>query len=392
MADFAWRCATLDAPWRPRDGAGLLSFEGSMYLLGGWHPCEDGDQPFLGTNWTVDSEVWRTQDGVAWECITTEAAWPGRHTAGYCVHDGKMWVLGGDIYCNTDDVWCSSDGVEWTCMCEAAPWGPGRVTHHTVVFEGAIYVIGGQTTPQFRANTPNVGKYKTAPPVDEAFFSDVWRSVDGASWECLTKDAPWGPRALIGGSAVKDGYIWLLGGGLYDTPGRPARDFRNDVWRSRDGVGWELVLAEAPWAARQYHDCAVFDNKLWVCEGYGLERGSSMTVSYGAGRQNKWHLITDSGGGENKEEHWPSLDELQAQGESLANRSDVWYSEDGVEWHELSGTPWLPRHAASLCAHRGELWLMAGNAVDPKDGSWTVSDAWALARRPTAAATGRHKL
>ena len=119
---------TLDAPWRPRDGAGLVSFDGSLWLLGGWRVREDGpsgpgnleDTAFEGTGWTVDSEIWKSDDGSAWEYVAS-APWPGRHTAGYVVHAGRMWVVGGDCYSNSADVWSSADGIEWECATADAP-------------------------------------------------------------------------------------------------------------------------------------------------------------------------------------------------------------------------------------------------------------------------------
>ena len=50
----------------------------------------------------------------------------------------------------------------------------------------------------------------------------------------------------------------------------------------------------------------------------------------------------------------------------------MWYSEDGVTWHELPGTPWLPRHAASVCVFDDALWVVAGNNM--------TSDSWRLDR------------
>jgi hypothetical protein len=135
---------------------------------------------------------------------------------------------------------------------------------------------------------------------------------------------------MIGGSAVLHGRMWLLGGGTYDTPSAPQRRFYNDVWSSADGISWTQPVASAPWEPRQYHDVAVFDGRLWVMEGYAPS---------------------------------PTSD---AQG----NRNDVWHSADGVEWHELSGTPWAPRHAASLFVYQNALWVVAGNNMTP--------DVWKL--------------
>ena len=72
---------------------------------------------------------------------------------------------------------------------------------------------------------------------------------------------------------------------------------------------------------------AVFDDRMWVMEGWAAESG---------------------------------------------NRRDVWHSADGVEWTELPHTPWAPRHAASVFVHDGSLWMVAGNNMEP--------DVWRLSR------------
>jgi hypothetical protein len=133
---------------------------------------------------------------------------------------------------------------------------------------------------------------------------------------------------MIGGSAVMNGRIWILGGGTYDTPQTPARKYHNDVWSSADGIHWQQDTKAAPWHPRQYHDVAVWDNRLWVMEGYHQNGG---------------------------------------------NRNDVWHSADGEHWQELAGTPWKPRHAASLFVHSDALWMVAGNNMEP--------DVWRLKRK-----------
>ena len=89
---------------------------------------------------------------------------------------------------------------------------------------------------------------------------------------------------------------------------------------------WQKHTDAAPWAPRQYHDVAAWDDRLWVLEGY-----------------------------------------------AKANRNDVWYSSDGVHWHEVANTPWKPRHAASVFVHDGSLWMVAGNNMEP--------DVWKLVRK-----------
>ncbi len=224
-----------------------------------------------------------------------------------------MWIVGGDAnqghYQN--DVWNSADGANWERVCDDAPWGP-RWLHYTVAFDNKIWIMGGQTLPQFA-------------PAEEMFYSDMWNSPDGVKWTRVADKLPWAPRGDSGGCLVFRNRIWILGGGTYDTPKRPNCIFYNDVWSSAAGVKWERQPAPAPWKPRQFHDVAVFDDRLWVMEGYHSDGG---------------------------------------------NRNDVWHSTDGANWTELPGTPWAPRHAASVFVHDNALWMVAGNNMTP--------DVWKL--------------
>jgi hypothetical protein len=320
--EYEWQCVTLDAPFTACDGAGALTFDGRMFLIGGWRPKSDPHPfPRICTN-----EVWSTADGANWRNdkpnTFTDASfdplkdWEGRHTAGYVVHDGKMWIVGGDPIQGhyQHDVWNSIDGRSWTLVNRdrPVPWGP-RVLAYVVAFDGWIWVMGGQTIPQ-------------AAPAKEIFYRDIWRSRDGVAWEQVDPVKPfWSQRGLIGGSAVLNGRMWMMGGGTYETPQRPKRVFYNDVWSSADGVNWKLHTASAPWHPREYHDVAVFDDKLWVLEGW-----------------------------------------------NQTNRNDVWYSANGEHWTELPNTPWKPRHAASVFVHDDALWMVTGNNLE--------SDVWRLSK------------
>lgn len=322
---YEWTCVTPNAQFAPRDGAGALVHRGAMWLIGGWNPHDRIHFPKTCTN-----DVWRSTDGETWtlvkpntygtESFDAERDWEGRHTAGYVVFQDKMWIIGGDPIQGhyQNDVWHSEDGVTWTHVNKGyeLPWGP-RVLHYTVAFDGKIWVMGGQTLPQFA-------------PADEAFYDDIWCTSDGIHWVRVEPEGPhWSPRGMIGGNVVHGNRMWLLGGGTYDTPGRPARAFYNDVWSSADGVHWTRHLEHAPWHPRQYHDVAAFDGRMWVLEGWNQE-----------------------------------------------NRNDVWHSGDGVEWHEVPDTPWAVRHASSIFAYDGALWVVTGNNMQ--------SDVWKLERAPSA--------
>jgi hypothetical protein len=322
VSAYRWVKVTMQAPFAPRDGAGALVYDDRLWLLGGWNPTDKQHFPRITSN-----DVWSSEDGAHWTLVKpntfldqsfdAKRDWEGRHTAGYVVYRGKMWIVGGDAnqghYQN--DVWNSGDGKTWTRVSRTVPWSP-RVLHYTLAFQDKIWVMGGQTLPQFA-------------PAEERFYRDIWTTTDGVTWEKIEPKEPyWSARGEIGGRAVFHGRIWILGGGTYDTPTTPLRKLYNDVWSSADGIHWTRHLESAPWAPRQYHDVAVFDNRLWVLEGFNR------------------HLN--------------------------GNCNDVWYSADGVNWYEVPATPWKPRHAASVFVFRDALWMVAGNNME--------SDVWKLVR------------
>ena len=170
-----------------------------------------------------------------------------------------MDSIGGDVNQGHyhADIWFSENGSEWILAnpnCPV-PWGP-RALNYTVCFQGAIWVMGGQTIPQL-ARAP------------QRFYNDTWRSIDGKTWEKILDVNPkWASRGMIGGQAIWNDRIWIVGGGRYDTPASPSRVFFSDVWSSADGVHWKLHTSAATWDPRQYREVAIFDNRLWILEGW----------------------------------------------------------------------------------------------------------------------------
>ncbi len=311
-AGYSWNKVADTAAFPGRDGAGALVYRGKLWLIGGWNPRDKQTNPIRSN---CNNEVWNSLDGITWSLVKPNthlddrfdpaADWEARHTAGYVVHQDRMWIVGGDPLLGhyQDDVWNSSDGKTWNWVNRGkpVPWGP-RVLHSTVAFKDKIWVMGGQTLPQFA-------------PENEIVYNDVWCSADGVRWTRVLANAPWAPRGLIGGGAVFKNRIWLIGGGLYETATRPHRGY-GEVWSSGDGRAWECHTRKVPWTPRVYHDVAVFDDKLWLMEGQHVPGGNS---------------------------------------------NDVWFSADGAHWEELPATPWAKRHAASVFVNQNALWMVAGN-------------------------------
>ena len=81
---------------------------------------------------------------------------------------------------------------------------------------------------------------------------------------------------------------------------------------------WTPVNLAAPFAPHDGAGALVFKDRMWLIGGWNP----------------------------GDEEHFPRI-----------CSNDVWYSADGVEWHEVPATPWAERHAASV-------FVFGGGAVD----------------------------
>ena len=238
VSEYKWQQVTPTLPFTPRDGVGLLHFQGKFWALGGWDP------PFHPPNHT-HNEVWNSVDGLNWVFVNN-APWPARHVSGWLIHDNAMWLVGGDPQSGSlTDVWTSSDGVNWTEVLNAIPNYQLRSLHHVASSNGNIFSFGGSSTSP-----------------DDICLNEVWKSADGTNWSQLP-NAPWIPRGSMLNSVVdNDQNIWLLGGGRVLS----FRDY-NDVWKTADGINWTEVSTNAPWDPRHWHNTAWYDNKMWVLNG-----------------------------------------------------------------------------------------------------------------------------
>lgn len=281
-----------ELPFSPRDGVGVVRFKEELWMLGGW------------AYGPLTNEIYKSLDGLQWEKVG-EGAWEGRHCAGMVVLNNKIWVFSGDGH---PDIWSSDDGINWILEVEQAPWGK-RYAPYVTVYDDKIWLMGGVS---YWDEAGNYNQELEKP------FNDVWSSADGVNWELINKEAPWGPRGLIHGSLVHRGEMWVLGGGskLWNVP----TVIYNDVWKSRNGIDWELVTEHAPWDPRIHFTTISFDDKIWVIDGTTTK-------------------------------------------ESLTN--EAWYSEDGKEWFSLSSAETFPpSHASTVFVHDNALYLSAGYDID----------------------------
>jgi hypothetical protein len=241
-----WRQIPHTGTWAPRDGAGLLRLGDALYLLGGW------------LHGPVTNEVWKTVDLVNWEFLGY-APWPARHGSGWLVHDNRLWVIGGDLY---NDVWSSPDGVQWTQEALAAPFG-ARYTPNAASINGEIFVYAGLDWPAAEDCPEQVSCARG--------LRSVWKSRDGRDWQLATPEVPWQGRALVHGSAVYQGQIWMIGGGLkVSIAGAPTVETSaefTDIWSSADGQTWQRRAETTGFAGRTHFSVLATSEGCYVSDG-----------------------------------------------------------------------------------------------------------------------------
>lgn len=321
-AEYTWRQVADEAPWGRRAGLRVIELDGAFFLLGGRTPR---DSTLPGDS-DIFSDVWRSDDlGVTWTQIVESGGdhWAPRAYFQAVHKDDRIVVLGGQDYglmenpfCELleqglrpspslgidpdapcpeflptsdffNDVWASADGVAWEQLTDDAPWTE-RAGLSAEVLGDHIYVLGGSTNDDSSIIGPS--------GPTRLYYNDVWRSADGTEWELLTSDAPWSPRA--GASLVAfDGALWLFGGEIGFTCD-PLPDceppYFNDVWRSTNGIDWELIDESAGWSPRPGHQCEALADEVVCFGGFGL----------------------------------------------IENPMDQWTTADGAEWELLNAAPW----------------------------------------------------
>jgi len=335
------------ADWQNRFDHAAVAFDNKLWILGGYNPGEI-------RNDTYYEDVWSSADGLIWELVNDNAPWLGRR--GHAVvtfNDGSgeaMYLAGGFSvdevsgyrqYCN--DVWRSEDGVTWTQIKERTyaeldsldTWFP-RSDHAMVVAnhdgQDYLYIIGGRTQLENHNGT-----------YAQEYFSDVWRSTDGTSWEKLENNN-FGRRA--GHAAAVDpnsGTIYVQGGMhgiIFEAEGNAAYPIPkwNWLWSSSDGVNWTAdynTAVDSSFLDRSEHQMIFFDNSLWVFPG-----SNTSTMHYSTGNPNTyptWRL--DGGDTWSIDSRGSDLKGRHSYGVALLN-DKIWFLGGFTSFHGQNNDVW----------------------------------------------------
>lgn len=281
-----------------RDGATMFELStGRLILLGGWSAT---NQAAWGNTQITNEIIYSDDRGYTWAVLQAHvdnpptsgagARFKPGHTAGVLMHEvsGVPYVywIGSDANAGASrdgGVWraLASDlaaatvpTTAWERISTAAPTS-GKSLFMVASFNGAIYVMGGQTDLALPATA----------------VKTVYKSTDhGVTWTQLA-DAPWAARGGVYNPVVFGGDLYIAGGATYDAV--PAnRTYYNDVYKLSTADAWTQVLANGhgQWTGRHYHSLLSYKSKLWIINGFDLASGN-LTDAYSSPTGATWTAV-----------------------------------------------------------------------------------------------------
>ncbi len=378
LEDFKWVQQTPAAPWAKRAGLRVVELEGQILMMGGRTP----NQSTIPGDSQIWADVWASDDlGRSWSQLADGAdMWAPRAYFQLVTKDDAIFVMGGQDY-----------GLEKNPFCELLESG--------VEPPPGLGIDPDAPCPEF---------FPTS-----RFFNDVWSSTDGIEWEQLTASAPWSARAGLS-AEVYDDHIYVMGGSQNDDSsiigaGGPQREYFNDVWRSSDGVEWELMTDAAPWEPRAGGVVVTREDGLYLLggeDGFTCEPLPDCEAPYfndvwrttnGA----DWELVTNDAAWSPRPGHICELvgdDFVCFGGFGLTeNPMDIWASADGADWQSLEAIPWdatTPQQmrydfdGLSIAGPNGPMILTFGgdretfDFADPDNYTRVDNDVWAFSLPP----------
>jgi hypothetical protein len=301
-------------------------------------------------------------DGAAWHQIAAESSWAPRDShAVYSIGDGIV-VYGGwsdSTAQSPRDMWASSDGVFWTHISDEAASSYSDLAPVAYAF-GRYWMTTG---------------WKNGRLEDGGAGREIWSSKDGLSWSLIREAPPFSARVGAALVAFK-GQLWMFGG-TADYYSEDMTSLKNAVWTSSNGITWRRVLATAPWAPRTFFNAAVLGDKLYLVGGGNyLPQTFGYSDVWSTEDGVNWTQETADGGWVPR--IWSTLVAFRGAlwlmgGWTGENTQDVWWSKDGKTWTQMPNAPWSRRHATAATVFNDQIMLLGGNS----DGVLT-SDVWGL--------------
>lgn len=269
----------------------MVVYDSNVWAIGG--------HMGYGTPYYTDTnQVWRSENGANWLSVSINQ-FPARSGHTVNVIDDKMIMIGGlnnDTSEDFGDIWSSVDGLNWVLEDDAPPFG--EVYHHTVTaFNGRWYLIFGsnvysslngidwtfETVTGFAA-----ANYQKAVVFNDALYvlggltasnlrvNEIWRTTDGISWEEVTLSGDIFTPRINHTVTVYDGKVFLIGG-------RAGTTIFREIFYSDDMELWTAIELEEDEDGSSdglySHNALNYRDALWIFGGYNATRASSEIIS-----------------------------------------------------------------------------------------------------------------
>jgi hypothetical protein len=266
-----------------------------------------GSDDFIAFGWKSggvgsNKEFFKSTNGGVSYTQLSDLSFSKRHTAATFTLSDKVYVVGGDATNPATDSW-TFDGTTWTKKADDCGIGV-RCLMGAAYHNGAFYLIGGQKD-QFISS----GKY-----------DNVLKSTDNCVSFTQIATTPFTGGNLWGSCVSYKGRIWKICGGIYDDTSINNRTYPKEIYSSADGITW-VYEGIFPGSGRQYHQTIVWKDKIWVIGGF-------------------FSTPND-------------------------NLGDTWYSTNGIDWTQLTGSAITDLHAMTAwIASTGSIHTFGGS-TDP---------------------------
>jgi hypothetical protein len=266
----------------------------------------------------------------------------GRRYHSATVFNGYIYIIGGqDADGYVLDIQRSDDGYRFSHI-EPTENGYTFTDDGEIVVDDEGNPVMIDCTGEFYARAGHCavvydGKLWVLGGVNDAGeLKDVWFTVNGTDWIRADHNADFGVRKFAS-CAVFNNLLYVIAG-------NDGSSDLNDVWYTDDGYTWTEATAAADFSARSGHTSLTYDNKLWVICGGKVDVYSSVdgetwteaTADANMGAVGNHCSLVRSG------KMWTLTGVV---GSSKMN--DVYYSTDGATWTLASSTPGFTDRAGS---------------------------------------------
>ena len=244
-------------PFEARTDHSLISYDGKMWLIGGFSLNDRLAETSL--------EVWNTSNGTDWTLVadpynSTGTPFERLSKNGAVVFNNKMLVFFAD-YNGKQKIYSSTNGTEWTL--ETNDHLPSLTHGRAVVFHNTLYFIGGKTLSGDGPST---------------LSSKIWKSTNGQNWQIVNRGLRLYPDhsifsgRILHSASVYDNKVWVIAGEANGI-------LNNEIWVTKDMKNWFKYNGPTSIKKMSGHTTIDFKNKLWILEGGGTTRLSPYPTS-----------------------------------------------------------------------------------------------------------------